>query len=116
MAASEPSREAQVRRVLYLEAGANAAVLAAKVVAGLATGSLAILSDAAHSLTDLGNNALALSLMRLAGQPPDREHPYGHRKFETLAVFGLASLLAVTAFELGLLALRGGQRQVLHEP
>jgi cation diffusion facilitator family transporter len=93
-------RDRQVRRVILIEGAANLAVLVAKTVVGLATGSMAVLGDAVHSLADLGNNGLALFVMRLASAPPDREHPYGHRKFETLAVFALATLLAVLAIEL----------------
>ncbi|MDH5258972.1 MAG: cation diffusion facilitator family transporter [Gammaproteobacteria bacterium] len=77
----------------------------AKLWVGLTTGSLAIIGDAVHSLTDVVNNIVAWVVTRLASLPPDREHPYGHRKFETLAVFFLASLLVVLAFELGLSAI-----------
>lgn len=93
-------RDRQVRRVILIEGAANVAILLAKLVVGLSTGSLAILSDAVHSLTDAANNVLAWFVVRQAGQPADREHPYGHRKFETLAVFALATLLAVLAMEL----------------
>jgi divalent metal cation (Fe/Co/Zn/Cd) transporter len=72
---------------------ANVVVLLAKVVVGLSTGSFAVLGDAIHSLTDAANNVVALVVVRVASTPPDREHPYGHREFETLAVFGLATLL-----------------------
>ncbi len=111
-----PGRDARVRRVLYLEGAANVVILIAKLAAGLATGSLAILGDAAHSFTDLGNNVVAIALMRVAGQPADRGHPYGHRKFETLAIFILASLLTFTALELGLRAVTETEREVQHEP
>jgi cation diffusion facilitator family transporter len=59
-----------------------------------------VISDAIHSLADLANNGVALVAMRLASAPPDREHPYGHRRYESLAVFLLATLLAVLAVEL----------------
>jgi cation diffusion facilitator family transporter len=49
---------------------------------------------------------VAWVVLKLSSQPPDREHPYGHRKFETLAVFGLATLLTVLAMELALHAIR----------
>ncbi len=105
-------RDRQVRRVLAIEASANAGVALAKGAAGLATGSVVILADAVHSLADLANNAVALVAVRLAGAPPDLEHPYGHRKYETLAVFGLATLLAVLAFQLVLRTLTGEPRPV----
>lgn len=95
-----------VTRVLLAEGAANLAVLALKLFAGISTGSSAILSDALHSLADVANNALALMVSRISRAPPDRRHPYGHRKFETLAVFGFAALLSVMAFEIATGALR----------
>ncbi|MDH5217463.1 MAG: cation diffusion facilitator family transporter [Gammaproteobacteria bacterium] len=103
---TDPSqRDRKVQRVILIEGSANVAVLIAKVGVGLSTGSLAILGDAIHSLTDVINNIVAWFVTRLSSQPPDREHPYGHRKFETLAVFFLASLLVVLSFELALHAI-----------
>jgi len=93
-------RDKDVRRVILIEGSVNLIVLFAKVTVGLTTGSLAIIGDAVHSLTDVVNNVVAWIATRLSTMPPDREHPYGHRKFETLAVFFLASLLVVLSFEL----------------
>lgn len=103
----------QVRRVLLIEGSCNFAVVLAKVAVGLSTGSLAVIGDAIHSLADLANNVVALVVVRIAAAPPDREHPYGHRKFETLAVFGLAVLLAVLAVEIVVRALRPGPREIV---
>lgn len=83
----------------------NVAVLGMKLVVASATGSLAVLGDALHSLADVANNAIAWAVMRISVRPSDRGHPYGHRKFETLAVFVLASMLTVLAFELAMHAL-----------
>ena len=99
-------RDQLVRRIILVEGLANLTVLLAKVIVGVSTGSLAVLADAVHSLTDVINNAVAWVVVNVSSQPADREHPYGHRKFETLAVFGLAALLAVFAFELALHAIR----------
>ncbi len=98
----DQQRDKNVQRVILVEGLANAVVLLAKLLVGFSTGSLAILGDAIHSLTDVINNIVAWVVIRLSSMPPDREHPYGHRKFETLAVFFLASLLLVFAFELAL--------------
>ena len=99
-------RDQLVRRVIILEGLANIGVLVAKVLVGWSTGSFAVLGDAIHSLTDVANNIVALVIIRVAHTPPDREHPYGHRKFETLAVFSLATLLTVLAIELALRAIQ----------
>lgn len=112
----DPARDAAVRRVLIVEGAMNLLVLLAKLFAGFLTGSLALLSDALHSLTDLGNNVIAFLVMRHAGRPPDHNHPYGHRKFETLAVFTLAMLLVVLAVELILRALVGERTPSVSSP
>lgn len=101
----DSEKDGQVLRVILIEGTANLLVLTAKLVVGLTTGSLAVLGDALHSVTDVLNNGLAWMVMRQANQPPDSKHPYGHRKFETLAVFVLAALLAVVGFELVVRAL-----------
>ncbi|MBW2268698.1 MAG: cation transporter [Deltaproteobacteria bacterium] len=85
-----------------------------KLFVGFATGSMVILGDAVHSLTDLANNVVAWLVVRWSTRPPDDEHPYGHRKFETVAVFLLAMLLTVTAFELGLRALSRPRPEIVH--
>ncbi len=108
-------RDKQVRKLILLEGSANLLVLVAKLVVGLSTGSLAILGDAVHSLTDLANNVIAWGVIRISSQPADREHPYGHRKFETLAVFGLATLLIVLAFELALHAVRREPAEIISD-
>jgi cation diffusion facilitator family transporter len=95
-------RDSKVLRVILIEGLANLAVLGIKLLVGTATGSLAVLADAVHSLTDVSNNIVAWFVTRHSVKPADSKHPYGHRKFETIAVFALASLLAVLAFELAL--------------
>jgi cation diffusion facilitator family transporter len=108
-------RDRQVRRVLVLEGSANLLVLLMKLGVGLATNSLAVLADAIHSLSDVANNVVAWVVLRSSTAPPDRDHPYGHRKFETVAVFVLAALLTVLAFELIQRALRGASEPTLHQ-
>ena len=61
----------------------------------LATGAISILSDGLHSVTDGASNVVALVGVRLAGRPPDDDHPYGHRKFETMASVGILLFLLV---------------------
>lgn len=95
-----------MQRVILIEGSANVVVLVAKLFVGITTGSLAVLGDAIHSLTDVANNVIAWFVIRISVKPADRGHPYGHRKFEVLAVFVLATLLAVLAFELAFQALR----------
>jgi len=98
-------RDKNVQRIILIEGSVNLLVLIAKAVVGFSTGSLAILSDAIHSLTDVVNNIIAWMVVKLSCAPADRKHPYGHRKFETLAVFILASLLVLLSFELAIQAI-----------
>ena len=83
-----------VRRVLWITLALNLAVSAGKVLVGLLSGSLAMVADGYHSLVDGSNNVIGLIVAAFAFAPPDRAHPYGHRKFETAAtlVIGLALL------------------------
>ncbi len=90
----------KVRSILICEGLANVIVLVAKTWVGIYTGSSAILSDALHSLSDVFNNILAFTLIKVSSHGPDQNHLYGHRKFETLAVFILATLLSVVAIEI----------------
>ncbi len=110
--AFDQSRDRSIQRVFILTGVANLAVLLAKVAVGGATGSTAVLGDAVHSFADLSNNGVALFALHFAAEPPDREHPYGHRKVETLAVFALAVLLSVLAVELALRSLERGAHAV----
>jgi cation diffusion facilitator family transporter len=85
-----------LRRVLVL----NLAVAAAKIALGLATGAISILSDGLHSATDSASNIVGLVGVRLASRPPDEDHPYGHRKFETMASIGILLFLLLALFEI----------------
>lgn len=76
---------------------ASAFLTLAKLVAGLLTGSLGILSEAVHSLLDLGAAALTYFAVRLADQPADTGHPYGHKKVESVAALIETGLLFLTS-------------------
>ena len=101
--------------MLVCEALANLAVMCAKAVVGFHTGSIAVLGDAVHSLADFANNIVAFIAVRIASEPPDQDHPYGHKKFETLAVFGIATLLSVLAIEIILSALDRDPRVITQQ-
>lgn len=64
-----------------------------KAVAAVLTGSVSLLSEAAHSGTDVVASLIAFISVRAAAAPPDEEHPYGHGKIESLAGFGESVLL-----------------------
>src|SRR5713226_3393869 len=93
-------RSASVRRVLRGLLVANVAVVIAKTAVGTLAGSLAVLGDAIHSSVDAVYNVLGLIVVRVASRAPDEDHPYGHRKFETLGALSIVVFLSVTCFEL----------------
>ena len=92
-------RYSQVSQVLWRVFFLNLIVAAAKIALGLASGAVSILSDGFHSLTDTASNIVALVGVRIASQPPDDDHPYGHRKFETMASVGILIFLVLVLFE-----------------
>ena len=72
---------------------ASAALTVAKAVIGLATGSLAILSEAGHSLLDLSATLLTYFTVRISGKPADAQHQYGHGKMESVTALAETALL-----------------------
>ncbi|MEH2348477.1 MAG: cation diffusion facilitator family transporter [Nostoc sp.] len=91
---------AEVRKVLIITLLLNLFVLGLKAVVGYWTGSLSLLADALHSVTDSANNVLGLVASRFSSPQPDREHPYGHGKFEAVGALGIASFLGIACFEI----------------
>src|SRR5579864_4930810 len=72
---------------------ASAGLTAAKAIVGLLTGSLAILSEAGHSLIDLAATVLTYFAVRISGKPADAEHQYGHGKVESVTALAETALL-----------------------
>ena len=78
----------------------NMVIAVGKIAVGSLTGALAITADGFHSLMDGTANIAGLIANHFAAQPPDDDHPYGHRRFETLAALIIGALLLVTAWEI----------------
>ncbi|MGB6538419.1 MAG: cation diffusion facilitator family transporter, partial [Xanthobacteraceae bacterium] len=76
---------------------ASAALTAGKAVVGLLTGSLAILSEAGHSLLDLSVTVLTYFAVHISGKPADAEHQYGHGKVESVAALAETGFLFLLA-------------------
>ncbi|MEB3226313.1 MAG: cation diffusion facilitator family transporter [Synechococcus sp.] len=89
-----------VRRVLWLTLWLNLFVMALKAVVGVLTGSLSLQADALHSFTDSANNVLGLFANKFSSPTPDREHPYGHQKFEAVGALGIGMFLGIACFEI----------------
>jgi cation diffusion facilitator family transporter len=82
-------------RVLVL----NLAVALAKIAFGYVSGAISVLSDGFHSLTDAASNVVGLVGVRAADRPPDADHPYGHRKYETVAAAAVTVFLLLVVVE-----------------
>jgi cation diffusion facilitator family transporter len=80
-----------------LSIASNALLIALKLAAGAITGSIAILTEAVHSLIDLVASVVAFVSVRKADEPADAEHPYGHEKVESLAATIEGMLILVGA-------------------
>jgi cation diffusion facilitator family transporter len=87
---------AEKRRVALYSMVAAAAMTVLKLAAGLFSGSLGVLSDAAHSALDLAGSALTFFSVQVSDLPADEDHTYGHGKIENLSAFGEAGLMAVS--------------------
>ena len=85
--------QSEKEQVALTSIAASAALTLAKAAVGLATGSLAILSEAGHSLIDLGATVLTYGAVRISGKPADEEHQYGHGKFESVSALAETALL-----------------------
>jgi cation diffusion facilitator family transporter len=90
----------EVQKVLIITLLLNMLVVGLKGFLGYATGSLSLLADALHSMTDGASNILGLVANRYSAPEPDREHPYGHQKFESVGALGIAVLLLIACFEI----------------
>ncbi len=98
-----------VRKVLIITLLLNLFVMGLKAVVGTWTGSLSLLADALHSVTDSANNVLGLVASQFSSPQPDRDHPYGHQKFEAVGALGIAAFLGIACFEI----LRGAIERII---
>jgi cation diffusion facilitator family transporter len=99
------NRQTAINRVLLRVLILNLAVAGAKLVFGYATGAVSIISDGFHSLTDSASNIVGIVGLRASHKPPDEDHPYGHRKYETLAAAGIFIFLLLVVVEVSRAAL-----------
>lgn len=97
----DSGRAASVRFVLWAILGLNLAVAAAKVVWGTLSGSVSMQADGFHSTFDGLSNVVGLVGMAMASRPADRDHPYGHPKYETYASAVIGAMLLLAAWRVG---------------
>lgn len=100
MDAERAPRAGQIQRVLVATLGLNVVAAAVKLTAGAWSGSLSLVAGGVDAAFDGLANVAGMAATRIASRPPDAEHPYGHRKYETLVGVGIAALLFVTCWRL----------------
>ena len=100
-------RRSDVRRVLMVALGLNISMSLLKLLVGVLSGSLAVIADAMHSATDALSSLTGLITNNLSDPQPDRDHPYGHHKYEAIGALGIAGFILFTALEI---LLRSGER------
>jgi cation diffusion facilitator family transporter len=84
-------------RVAAISILASGAMAAAKLIVGIAIGSLALVSEALHSSVDLVATVITWMVVRVSDRPADKDHNYGHGKFESLSALGVIAMLYVLA-------------------
>ncbi len=97
---SQVARFRAVTRVYLISLATNLVMLTLKLTVGFITGSLVMIADGVDSSLDAIANVIAMAVTRIAGNPPDKDHPYGHRRFETLAAMMVGGFLLLTASEI----------------
>src|SRR5664279_235530 len=104
--------QSEKEQVALTSIAASAALTIAKGLVGFATGSLAILSEAGHSLIDLGATVMTYAAVRVSGKPADKEHHYGHGKVESVSALAETALLFLLS---GVVIWEAVKRLVEHE-
>lgn len=90
----------KIRQVLIITLLLNVAVAAAKIIYGYTNNYISITSDGFHSLFDGMSNVIGLIGIWIASHPPDKDHPYGHKKFETLFTIAISFMIFLTCFQI----------------
>ncbi len=90
----------RIRSILIWVLCLNWAVALAKIIYGLLSRCESMTADGFHSLSDGASNIVGLIGIHFACQPTDKDHPYGHKKYETLFSLGIAAMLFILSFNL----------------
>jgi cation diffusion facilitator family transporter len=94
-------RYAELKKTSIVTIIINFAMAALKAAAGVMSGSVAVISDAVHTGSDVFTTLMVLVGLKFSSAGADEEHPYGHQRIESLISFLLAFILALTALYLG---------------
>lgn len=100
----------KIQQILILTLLFNWLVAFAKFIYGIITRSAAMTADGVHSFGDGASNIIGLIGIWAASKPEDKEHPYGHGKFETIATLGIVAVLFIASFDI----IRDAFLRILH--
>lgn len=100
MTSDQALRFNKIRNVLLIVLALNWAVAFAKIIFGYVTQFTSMTADGFHSLSDGASNIVGLVGITIACRPADKDHPYGHKKYETLFSLAIAALLFFVCYEL----------------
>jgi cation diffusion facilitator family transporter len=88
----------EVKKTLLITLGLNWLVAILKLIVGYLIKSTSMVADGYHSFSDGASNIIGIAGMRIASQPQDKDHPYGHKKYETFTSIFIAFLLFLVCF------------------
>jgi len=94
------TRSQNIQRVLWIILALNIVITIIKLAVGFATGALSVIADGTHSIVDSSSNIIGLVGLWIASRPPDENHPYGHRKYETVATLAIGAMLLLVSWEI----------------
>lgn len=95
--AHREARGRETRQVSLVTGGVNLLLSLAQIVVGLLANSAALIADGIHTASDLLSDVMVWFAAHHAAEAPDKDHPYGHGRFETAATLGLGALLTLVA-------------------
>ena len=107
--AADKARQRTIYRVTLQGSIINVVLLVFKFVAGIVGGSAAMIADAVHSLSDFITDIIVVVFVRLGNKPEDRDHDYGHGKYETLAT----AIIGMSLLFVGAMICYGGAQKVV---
>ncbi len=99
---AEDPRETCGKRAGFLGIALNILLAAGKITFGSIAGALSVVADGLNNLTDCGSNIVSVIGFKMSGKPADREHPFGHRRAETIAALVISVVILAVAAELAL--------------
>ncbi len=96
----------KVRSITWLSIAINIVLTGAKITVGILGNSQALVADGVHSLSDFATDAAIILGSIFWSKEPDKNHPYGHGRIETMITVGIAVVLCVAAFGIGIEAIK----------